>query len=388
MSDDDADKSATTMDWKVVGKRTFAEFMGDKGTDLAAALTYYSMMSIFPMILAISTSLSFIGQGDATNEAIADLGSDLGMRDSTISTVQDYLASMSGSGGAGILLIVGLLGSLWSASNYVNAFSRMMNTVYGIDEGRPIWKLRPWLLALTVLVMLMLMTIVLSVTLSGTLSEAIFGLVGLDETATMVWNIAKWPVILVILMTIVSLLYWGTPNVRQPKFRLLAPGAILAVIMAILAGAGFFVYAMNAGSYNATYGALGGVIILLLMVWLINTSLAWGRARRRDRARQGARRRDGGRGRDPAAAARRGGHGEEGGQAGRGGPRGAGDPHAGRRGPRGRGGGDRAGGSRALAALSRLRVHAPDDRRVSRAHPGGATMVGVARARPQAAWWA
>ena len=264
------------MDWKVVGKRTFAEFTGDKGTDLAAALTYYSMMSIFPMILAMSTSLSFIDQGEATTEAISDLGSELGLQQDTIDTITAYLNSMAESSGGGILLIVGLLGSLWSASNYVNAFSRMMNTVYGIDEGRPIWKLRPWLLALTVLVMLMLMTIVLSVTLSGTLSEAIFGLVGLDETATTVWNIAKWPVILVILMTIVSLLYWGTPNVRQPKFRLLAPGAILAVIMAILAGAGFFVYAMNAGSYNATYGALGGVIILLLMVWLINTSLVMG----------------------------------------------------------------------------------------------------------------
>ena len=263
-------------DWKAVGKRTLAEFTGDKGTDLAAALTYYSMMSIFPMILAMSTSLSFIDQGEATTEAISDLGSELGLQQDTIDTITAYLASMSESEAGGILLIVGLLGSLWSASNYVNAFSRMMNTVYGIDEGRPIWKLRPWLLALTVLVMLMLMTIVLSVTLSGTLSEAIFGLVGLDETATTVWNIAKWPVILVILMTIVSLLYWGTPNVRQPKFRLLAPGAILAVIMAILAGAGFFVYAMNAGSYNATYGALGGVIILLLMVWLINTSLVMG----------------------------------------------------------------------------------------------------------------
>ena len=263
-------------DWKAVGKRTLAEFTGDKGTDLAAALTYYSMMSIFPMILAMSTSLMFIGQQGATDEAISDLGGELGLSEDTIGTINTYLNSMAESSGGGILLIVGLLGSLWSASNYVNAFSRMMNTVYGIDEGRPIWKLRPWLLALTVLVMLMLMTIVLSVTLSGTLSEAIFGLVGLDETATTVWNIAKWPVILVILMTIVSLLYWGTPNVRQPKFRLLAPGAILAVIMAILAGAGFFVYAMNAGSYNATYGALGGVIILLLMVWLINTSLVVG----------------------------------------------------------------------------------------------------------------
>ncbi|MFK5582199.1 YihY/virulence factor BrkB family protein [Serinicoccus sp. LYQ131] len=277
MSDDDAAQaSATSTDWKSVGSRTFAKFLGDQGPDLAAALTYYSMMSIFPMILAISTSLSFLGQGGATNDAIADLGGELGMDDSTIETVQSYLESMSRSDGAGVLLVIGLLGSLWSASNYVNAFSRMMNVVYDTEEGRPVWKLRPWLLLVTVVVMLMLMLIVLSVTLSGTIAEAVFGIIGLSGTATTVWNIAKWPVILVILMTIVGLLYWGTPNVRQPTFLWLSPGAVLAVLTSIVAGAGFFLYAMNSGSYNATYGALGGVIILLLMVWLINVALVLG----------------------------------------------------------------------------------------------------------------
>lgn len=369
-------------DWKGVGKRTGAEFMGDKGLDLAAALTYYSMMSIFPMILAMSTSLGFLNQGDATSKAVSDLGSELGLQQGTVDTILGYLDSMKDAGGTGVLLVVGLVGALWSASNYVNAFSRMMNTVYGVEEGRPVWKLRPWLLALTVLVMLLLMAIVLSVTLSGTLSEAIFGLVGLDATATTVWNIAKWPVILVILMFIVALLYWGTPNVKQPKFRWLSPGAVLAVLMAILAGAGFFVYAMNLGNYNATYGALGGVIILLLMVWLINTALVLGaELELRAGAAARARLRYARRGRDPAAAARRRGHGEEGGQAGRGCPRGPGGADARRRrAPRGGGAGGSGRAGEPLTQISGERVP-------------HARMIGVVRSAEhlgvtRAAWWA
>ena len=265
--------------WVGVLKRTLSEFGKDGGPDLAAALTYFAIMSLAPMLLALSTSLAFFGQGGATRDVIQDLGSDLGLDDSTITTINDYLASMGESGGAGILLVVGLVGALWSASNYVNAFSRMMNKVYGVEEGRAIWKLRPWLLGITLLLLVMLMTIVLSVSLSGTLSQAIFGAIGLSETANTVWNLAKWPVILLMLMLMLGLLYWGTPNVRQPSFRWLSPGAALAVVVSILAAGGFGLYLTGFGgedSYNATYGAIGGVIILLLMIFIINNVLVLG----------------------------------------------------------------------------------------------------------------
>ena len=263
-------------DWKAVAKRVVAEFGEDGGPDLAAALTYFAIMSLAPMLLALSTSLSFLGQGEATQTAIEDLGAELGLQQGTIETVVQYLNSMGEAGGAGILLIVGLLGALWSASNYVNAFSRMMNNVYEVEEGRPVWKLRPWLVGLTVVILLLLITIVLSVTLSGTVSELVFGAIGLSGTATTVWNIAKWPVILLILIVIVALLYWGTPNVKQPKFRWLSPGAALAVVVSILAAAAFGFYVANFGSYNATYGALGGVIVLLLLIFIINNVLVLG----------------------------------------------------------------------------------------------------------------
>ncbi|GGK59036.1 YihY/virulence factor BrkB family protein [Ornithinimicrobium pekingense] len=262
--------------WKSVLKRTVAEFGEDGGSDLAAALTYFAIMSLAPMLLALSTSLSFLGQGEATQTAVTDLGGELGLQQETIDTVTGYLNTMGDSGGAGLLLIVGLLGALWSASNYVNAFSRMMNKVYEIEEGRPVWKLRPMLVGLTVVILVMLMTIVLAITLSGTVSELIFGAIGLSGTANTIWNIAKWPFILLMLIAIVALLYWGTPNIRQPKFRWLSPGAALAVVVAIIAAAGFGIYVANFGNYNETYGAIGGVIVLLLLIFIINNVLVLG----------------------------------------------------------------------------------------------------------------
>ncbi|WP_238148803.1 YihY/virulence factor BrkB family protein [Serinicoccus sediminis] len=279
MSTDEGKSTVATMDWKAVAKRTVSEFVDDGGPDLAAALTYFAILSLAPMVLALSTLLSFLGQGGGTQQVVEELGGQLGMEEQTITTVNGYLSSMAESSGSGIILVVGLLGSLWSASNYVNAFSRMMNKVYEIDEGRPVWKLRPWLLALTLLLIAGLMLIIFSVTLSGTVSEAIFGVIGLSGTFTTVWNIAKWPVILLILVTIVGLLYWGTPNVRHPSFRWLSPGAALAVLTAILAAAGFYVYLTGFGgqdSYNGTYGAIGGVIILLLLIYIINNVLVLG----------------------------------------------------------------------------------------------------------------
>lgn len=265
--------------WAGVTKRTIAKFMSDGGPDLAAALTYFAVMSLAPMLLALSTSLSFLGQADATRDVVQELGTDLGLSQSTIDTVVRYLDTMGGSGIAGTLLIVGLLGAVWSASNYVNAFSRMMNRVYQVREGRAIWKLRPWLFVLTIVVLLLIMTIVLSVSLSGAIADFVLGAVGLSALGKSIWNVARWPFVLGMLVLIVALLYWGTPNVRQPSFRWLSPGAALAVVVSILAAAGFGLYLTGFGgedNYNQTYGAIGGVIILLLLLFIINNVLVLG----------------------------------------------------------------------------------------------------------------
>lgn len=267
----DGPKDLSRPSWKAVLKRTLGEFTDDGGTDLAAALTYYAVLSLFPAILALTSLLGVFGQGQSTTQALLDVVRDLGVTSDQIEPIETYLDSMQGSEGAGLALVLGLLGALYAASNYVNAFARAMNRVYEVEEGRPIWKLKPQMLLITVLVLLGL-----SLVFTGGIAETVGSIIGLGDTAVLVWGIAKWPVMLLIAIGVVALLYWGTPNVKQSKFRWLSAGAVLAIVVCIVTTAGFAFYVANFGNYNATYGALAGFIVLLLWIWLMNVSLVLG----------------------------------------------------------------------------------------------------------------
>lgn len=258
-----------------VFKRTVTEFGDDGATDLAAALTYYSVLSLFPAILALTSLLGVFGQGPATTKALLDVLLELGASPEQLEPIESYINNLQGTGGAGIALLIGLLGALWAASNYVNAFSRAMNTILDIEEGRPIWKLRPMMVLITLAVLLLVVTVALSLALSGPFAEAIFGVVGLSEQAIMVWGIAKWPVMFVIVVGIIALLYWATPNIKR-TFRWFSPGALVAIVVAVVAVAGYGFYVANFGNYSATYGALAGAILLLLLLWIINVALLFG----------------------------------------------------------------------------------------------------------------
>jgi membrane protein len=177
---------------------------------------------------------------------------------------------------AGFALVLGLLGALWSASGYVGAFGRAMNKIYEVDEGRPFWKLRPVNLAITVGAVLLAALILLGLVVTGPFAEELGETLGLGNTAITVWNVGKWPVLLLVVVFLVAILYYATPNVQQPKFRWISVGAGLAIVMWILASAAFGVYVANFGSYNKTYGSLAGVIILLLWLWLTNLALLFG----------------------------------------------------------------------------------------------------------------
>jgi membrane protein len=257
-------------------KRALQQFTRDGGPDLAAALTYFATLSIFPAILALTSLLGLFADSEEVINNLLQIGSDLGAPDSALDQVETFITTTGQSGGAGIALVIGVLVALFSASNYVNAFSRTMNRIYGVEEGRPIWKLRPWTYLITVVLVVGVLAVAIALVLSGGVAQAVGDVVGLGSTAVTVWNIAKWPVVVLIVMLLVAFLYWATPNVR-PKFRILSIGAAFAIVVWALATVGFGLYlGSGLASYNATYGALAGVIIMLLWLWITNIVLVLG----------------------------------------------------------------------------------------------------------------
>lgn len=277
---DDARKPQTPPEinkpsWKYALKRAFSEFLRDRCTTLAAALTYYSVLAIFPALLAVVSLVGLFGQADETTDLLLSV---LGRvaDDSVVQVLRQPIEQLAQSNTAGLALIIGLAGAIWSASGYVSAFSQAMNTVYEIDEGRPFWKLRPMVLLLTVILLIIAVAIVLLVIVSGPIAEAIGETIGLGEVALTVWSIAKWPVIVLLAILALAILYYGSPNVKQPKFRWMSLGAFVALVIMVIASLGFFFYVINFSNYQKTYGSIAGVIILLLWLWIVNLSLLFG----------------------------------------------------------------------------------------------------------------
>jgi len=256
-------------------RRTAREFASDQCTDLAAALTYYAVLSLFPALVVMVSLLGVFGQGRRTTDAVLQLAGDVGPG-SAIETLRKPVEQLVESPSAGLALVVGVLGALWSASGYVGAFGRAMNRIYEIDEGRPVWKLRPLQLLITLAGLIMAAAVAFMLAISGPVASALGNALGVGGAALTVWNIAKWPVILVFVVLAVATLYYATPNIRQPKFRWISIGAGLAIVIWALASVAFGFYVGHFGSYNKTYGALAGVIVFLLWLWITNLALLFG----------------------------------------------------------------------------------------------------------------
>ncbi len=256
-------------------KQAWAEFRRDDCPDMAAALTYYAVLSLFPALLAMISLLGVFGQGESTTDALLELVERIGQGDA-VDQLRGPITQMTETNAAGFALVFGVLGALWSASGYVGAFGRAMNKVYEVDEGRPFWKLRPLNLAITVVSVLLAAMVLLGLVLTGPFADELGETLGLGDTTVTVWNIVKWPIMLLVVVFLVALLYYASPNIKQPKFRWVSVGAGLAIVVWILASLGFGIYVANFGSYNKTYGSLAGVIILLLWLWLTNMALLFG----------------------------------------------------------------------------------------------------------------
>jgi membrane protein len=259
--------------WWAAVKRTVREFQVDNLSDWAAALTYYSVLSIFPALLVLISLVDLAGQ--TTIQTLLDnLGQVApGSVNQILATAIENLQQTRGS--AGVLALVSLVTALWLASRYIAAFMRASNAIYDVPEGRPVWKTLPIRIGVTVVVMVLLAVSAVAVVATGGLAARIGRLLGVGKTAVMVWDIAKWPVLLLIVGFLFALLYWASPNARQP-FRWITPGGILAVVVWVAASAAFALYVANFNSYNKTYGSLASVIIFLVWLWLSNTAILLG----------------------------------------------------------------------------------------------------------------
>lgn len=271
----DSPTDLTKPSWRYVVRKTVREFSDDQCTDLAAALVYYSVLALFPAMIALLSLVGLVGQGPKTVNALLQILRQVGAG-GVANTLQPVLQQLSQTQHAGIGLVVGLVLALWSASGYVGAFGRGMNRVYEVREGRPVWKLRPVMLLVTLVTVLLTALVALGLVLTGPAAQAVGNAVGLGSTAVLVWNIAKWPVMLAIVVFIVALLYYATPNVKQPKFRWVSVGALVAIITWIVASAAFGFYVARFSSYDRTYGSLAGVVVFLLWLWITNLALLFG----------------------------------------------------------------------------------------------------------------
>ena len=261
--------------WFYVLRRTIKEFRDDDCTDLAAALTYYAVLAVFPGLLAVISTLGLFNLGGDSVKTILQVLKPLVDR-STLDAVRHPLEELARSQSAGVAFVVGLAGALWSASGYVGAFSRAMNRVYGVEEGRPFYKLRPLQVLITLVTVVLCVVGLVILLVSGPVAQSVGDQLGVGNTAVTAWNIAKWPVLAIVVILVVALLYYVTPNVRQPRFRWISAGAFVAILVWVAASVGFAFYVGNFSSYNKTYGSVAGGVVALLWLWLTNVALLFG----------------------------------------------------------------------------------------------------------------
>jgi membrane protein len=262
--------------WRGTLKRTASEFKEDKLNHWAAALTFYAILSLFPALLVMVSLVGLFADPERVTKVLTDTVSELGPA-TAASTFQEPIESItSNRGAAGVLFVVGIVAALWSASGYVSAFSDACNSIYEVDEGRPFWKLKPLQLAVTLAIILLAAVVALALVLSGPIVGALGSSIGISDTALTVWRFAKWPAMVILVLLIFGVLYYAAPNARVSGVRWVTGGALLALVVWIAASLLLALYVSNFGSYDKTYGTLGGVVVFLLWLWITNMAILLG----------------------------------------------------------------------------------------------------------------
>jgi len=265
----------TKPSWWGTVKRTVREFKEDNLTDWAAALTYYAVLSLFPALIALISIASLVVPAQDFVRVLTDLIGQLGPA-SAVDTFRGPIEGLAKSTKAGFGLVIGLAVALWSASGYIGAFMRASNAIYEKPEGRPFYKLRPLQLLVTLVLVLMAAIVLLALIASGPVAETVGSAVGLGDAAVTAFQWGKWPVLLVVIMLMLAILYYASPNAKLAGFKWISPGSVLAVVVWVIASALFAFYVANFGSYDKTYGTLGGVIVFLVWMWITNIAVLLG----------------------------------------------------------------------------------------------------------------
>ena len=277
--------AAAQSSWWATIKRTATEFQEDNLSDWAAALTYYGLLSLFPALIAMVSLIGIFGDPKSTTSSLTDIITEIGPS-SAAETFKGPIESITKSSGtAGIALVLGIAVALWSASGYTGAFMRASNIIYETPEGRPFWKLRPLQILVTLLMIVMMTLLAVSLVLTGPVVSAVAEPLGIGSTAVDVWNIAKWPVMVLVFLLMLAILYYASPNVKLRGFKWVTPGSLVAIVVWIVASALFGFYVSNFGSYDKTYGTLGGMIALLVWFWISNLAILFGHQLNAERER-------------------------------------------------------------------------------------------------------
>ena len=271
----DSPREITKRSWMYVFRKSYREFIDDECPDRAGSLTYFGVLALFPSLLAMASLLALVGQGERGINALFGVLEQVAPGEA-LDVVREPLEQYSTSPVAGLGFVTGLVVSILSVSGYIGAFARAMNRIYEIDEGRPFWKLRPMQLIVTIIMLVLVVVISVILVVSGPVTEAVGNALGLGEAVEIVWEVAKWPVLALVVVFALAILYYATPNAKQPKFRWISLGAIVAIVALVIVSAGFALYVANFSNYDRTYGSLAGVVVFLLWLWLANCALLFG----------------------------------------------------------------------------------------------------------------
>lgn len=262
-------------DWRVILTRTLHEYRINQVNDIAAALTFYTLLATLPATLAALAMLGIFGSAEAVVgdmlEVVAELGGG-----SVVDALSEPIDQLLNASHAGLAFATGLVGALWATSGFVGSFGRGMNRIYDVEEGRPFWEMRPTMLLVSAALLVLGATAMACLIVTGPVAEATARVLGLDEGAAVWWDLGKLPLLAAIGVGVMALLYWAAPNVKRRNVRWISVGATGALLAWAITTALFALYVLGFGSYQRAYGVLGGAIAFLLWIWLSQLALIFG----------------------------------------------------------------------------------------------------------------